>query len=200
MGSIKKLLVLVSVLLLVLVSCGGAAPSNVERVPPAEIYFTILADQNLSIDNKEAILLAIDEWHTQTNFDFQYTLEFTDMTEQPEDTHVDHVIKVYVQPPGPGLVGWTEWQVGNWSANILILPTLDPDNFRKVMLHELGHAFNLRFLNNDIHYHGPYQSVMYPSIERSSEHLSCPELEAFCSAYNCRTPCLDRLPDISDGG
>lgn len=181
-------------LVLLVSSCSGSSESDLFDNPPAQSDhvtpdFHILADEHLSEGHKLAMLAAINEWTDKTNFTIHYTLEFKDMSNEPMDLKTPHTIRVFVKDPGPGLVGWTEWHIDNQSANTLVEPSLADDTFRMVMLHELGHAFDLHFDKDDIHYHGPYQSVMYPSIGDASEHLSCPELTSFCSKYGCQIDC-----------
>lgn len=155
----------------------------------APLRFDIKADEKLSEGYKLAILAAINEWSERTGFNIEYTLEFKDMSKEPKDLSHKHSIRIYLQDPGPGLVGWTEWVLENQSANILMEPNMDYNYFRIVMLHELGHAFDLRFDNNDIHYNGTEPSIMYPSVGSEPQHLGCPELKSFCGRYSCDTNC-----------
>lgn len=153
------------------------------------LRFDIKADEKLSEGYKLAILAAINEWSERTGFNVDYTLEFKDMNKEPRDLSTPHSIRIYLQDPGEGLVGWTEWISENQSAHILIEPNMSNNYFRIVMLHELGHAFDLRFDKDDIHYHGDQPSVMFPSVGEESEHLGCPELESFCKRYSCKIEC-----------
>lgn len=192
------LLFLLSVCLCITVSsCCGTASD--EDTPPSKVvpntqnpesFYTVLADEHLSEGHKTAILLSLNEWSDKTGNTFNYQLSFRDMTKEPADTATPHTIKVYVRDPGPGYAGWTSWDSGNRSAFTFVRETVDDDLLRKVMLHELGHAFNLNF-NGDAHYLGPYASVMYPSIGQAAPHLCCPELEAFCQEYKCQIECVN---------
>ena len=182
-------LFLLSICLLLTVSscCGtddtseGQPPSKVvPNVNNPESFYTVLADE----------LLSLNEWSDKTGNTFNYQLSFIDMTKEPADTATPHTIKVYVRDPGPGYAGWTSWNSSNRSAFTFVRETVDDDLLRKVMLHELGHAFNLNF-NGNAHYMGPYASVMYPSIGQAAPHLCCPELEAFCQEYKCQIECVN---------
>lgn len=153
-------------------------------------HYRVYADVGLSAQEKLAISDSLQEWCVKTNGTMRYNLTYTDMTKKPETLSDPHSIRVYVTDPGPGYVGWATWQAGSFSAYIKIHPGLDQNTFRKVMLHELGHSFDLHF-GTDTHYGGPYLSVMYPSIGDSSEHLGCPELTSFCDKYGCKAECAN---------
>lgn len=192
--------VLLVFLILIISSCASETYSEDQecQVPRVDggrqnpdTCYTVIADEHLSEDYKVAILLALNEWAVKTNNIFVYKLSFVDMTNQPTDLATPHTIKIFVKNPGPGLAGWTTWSVGNRSAYMLIGPGVDRDYFRKVMLHELGHALDLHFDNGDIHYKGPNASVMYPGIGDASQHLCCPELTSFCKNYGCKIECSD---------
>jgi hypothetical protein len=195
---LKRLISLISLCLIVaaiIPSCGGAVEetcSFTSDEKPLDTagnpYYTVLADQNLQACHKTAILDALNDWATKTNFTLKYKLEFVDMSKQTKDTETKHTIKIYVADPGPGLAGWTSWQDSNSSAYTLVMPSIDENTFRLIMLHELGHAFNLHF-GNDIHYKGPYQSVMYPGLGDAANEVSCPEITAFCKNYGCQVDC-----------
>lgn len=165
------------------VTYGNDGPDSGREEP----YFHILADQNLQEGSKLAILAAIDEWAMQTHFTVRYSLQFVDMSTQPPDLNTKHTIRIYVQDPGPDYVGWAEWITSNQSATILIEPNTSSEMFRIIMLHELGHAFDLRF-DGDIHYNGPCTSIMFPSVGEST-HLTCIDLKSFCSNYGCQVDC-----------
>lgn len=151
-------------------------------------YYKVYADENLPVEYRTTIYNSLEEWCHETNYTLRFNLEFIDMSKQEPTTSTAHTIQVYVKDPGPGLAGWATWRADIFGAYMLIGPGMDTNTFRKVMLHELGHSYNLSF-DGDTHYKGPYQSVMYPSIGDSSEHLSCPELKSFCNNYQCEVDC-----------
>jgi hypothetical protein len=192
-------LFLLSVFLLLNVSSCCSAYDADEGQPPSKVtpntqnpesFYTVLADEHLSEGHKTAILLSLNEWSEKTGNTFTYQLFFKDMTKEVADTATPHTIKIYVRDPGPGYAGWTSWSSGNRSAFTFVRETTDDELLRKVMLHELGHAFNLDF-NGNAHYMGPYASVMYPSIGQAAPHLGCPDLEAFCREYKCQVECVN---------
>lgn len=192
---IRKLLCLIFSLFIIL-SAGCSSDYDSEEDCPTpnvipgqktEAYYDVMADENLSDDYKSAIFSAIDEWAVKTNQTLRYKLSFVDMTMYPP-TYTSHTIKIYVRDPGPGYVGWTSWLASEHAAYVFVRPSIDGETFRIVMLHELGHAFDLDF-DGENHYQGPYASVMYPSIGQSSKHLCCPELRAFCDQNGCQVDC-----------
>jgi hypothetical protein len=194
--------VCITFLIMIPTSCGGdsedcKSQENSSSCPAptvigarnAQSYYKVLADENLSEGHKIAILESLNEWAVKTNHTFRYELSFIDMSEQPQDTSSPHTIKIYVKDPGDGLLGWTSWQPDTYSAYMFVKPSIDDNLFRRVMLHELGHSFNLNFKGN-VHYQGPYESVMYPAIS-NAQHLCCPELLAFCNNYGCQVDCTN---------
>lgn len=197
---IKNILFVLFVGLLTMIGCGGRDPEGTLICPPSKVFpgdtqnvqsfFTVKADENLPEDHKVAILEALNEWATTTSNTFKYDLTFMDMSSETADTSESHTIKIYVKDPGPNYLGWTSWSKDNHSAFMFIKPNIDGELFRRVMLHELGHAFALDF-GGDSHYEGPYQSVMHPNIGDDSTHLCCPELEAFCNSYGCQASCTN---------
>lgn len=194
----KNIVKLLSLFLLVLITnCAGSIGDFDNSLTRHQPYYVIMADEHMKYEHKQAIFDAIDEWATKTNNTLTYDLRFIDMSEVPK-THTEHTIKIYIQDPGIGWVGWTDWMASNQAAYMLIEPSMDQNTFRKVMLHELGHAFNVHFYNmpnykgeykNDAHYHGPYKSVLYPSIGEAAEHLGCVDLIGFCEQWGCQVDC-----------
>lgn len=195
---IKNTLSVLFIGLFVFIGCssdyGEDTPScPAPKVTPGEgqntqSFYMVKADENLQEDHKIAILAALNEWAGATNNTLKYTLSFVDMSSEAADTSEAHTIKIYVRDPGPHYLGWTSWDSHNHSAYMFIEPSIDGELFRRIMLHELGHAFALDF-TGDAHYQGPYQSVMHPSIGEDSTHLCCPELQAFCNEFGCQVDC-----------
>lgn len=173
---------------LIAIGCGGATSPEISNGNP-EPFYTVMADEHLQPRHKEAILSALNAWATDTHNTFVYQLTFVDMSKEPADLNSPYTIKIYVKDPGPGYLGWTTWS-SNHASYTLVEPSIDAELFRRIMLHELGHSFALSF-DGDPHYKGPYESVMHPSIGDDSLHLSCPELQAFCNAYNCQVDCTN---------
>jgi hypothetical protein len=173
-------------------SCGGNVDTPDSFTTKPESFYTVLADENLQESHKVAILQALNEWAEKTNNTLTYKLSFVDMSQEKADASTPHTIKIYVRDPGVGYLGWTSWESRNHSAYTFIRPSIDGELFRRVMLHELGHAFNLHF-GDDTHYVGAYESVMHPSIGEASSHLCCPELQAFCNEYGCQVDCMNTV-------
>lgn len=185
-------LVILSFIICLFPGCGGRAEPDNYVISPGgnpESNYTVLADEHLQAEHKAAILSALNEWAVTTNYTLSYKLSFVDMSQDPPSFE-PHTIKVYVKDPGPGYLGWTTWSSTDRSAYTFVEPSIDGELFRRIMLHELGHAFALDF-NGDPHYQGPYQSVMHPSIGGDSLHLGCPELQAFCNEFGCQVDCTN---------
>jgi len=174
------------------------APIDPNKPGNTRLFFSIKADEHLNASSKLAILAAINEWAESTGFTVEYNLSFIDMSQVKDDLKTRETIYIYAKDPGPGYVGWAEWikYSDGISAHILVEPNSDYENFRKIMLHELGHVFGLTFVDKDgkenIHYQGTCPSVMYPSIGQSSNNLGCPELNKFCELYGCSVSCDEK--------
>ncbi len=177
---------------LIMTSCGGESPSEVpeNESENQQSFYTVMADEHLQTRHKEAIFKALNAWAMETHNTFVYRLTFVDMSKEPANLDTPYTIKIYVKDPGPGYLGWTAWSTDNHASYTLVEPSIDAELFRRIMLHELGHSFALDF-GGDPHYKGPYESVMHPSIGDDSLQLSCPELQAFCNAYNCQVDCAN---------
>ncbi len=174
---------------LIMISCGGATSPSISDGDNPETFYTVMADEHLQAGHKEAILKALNAWAMDTYNTFVYRLAFVDMSKEPANLDTPYTIKIYVKDPGPGYLGWTTWS-DNHASYTFVEPSIDAELFRRIMLHELGHSFALSF-DGDPHYKGPYESVMHPSIGEDSLRLSCPELQAFCNAYNCQVDCIN---------
>lgn len=206
MKSPKAVLVLLSFIICLLLSCSASYEADdsecpcppVVTAPNPQSYYTVLADEHLQETHKIAILAALNEWAEKTNQTLSYKLSFVDMSKDPPSLD-SHTIKIYVRDPGPGYLGWTTWSAQSYSAYTFMRPSIDGELFRRVMLHELGHAFNLNF-NGSAHYEGPYESVMHPSIGDSSSYICCPELQAFCNEFGCQVDCTNSQKPTDNAG
>jgi hypothetical protein len=197
---IKKLVALIFILTGLLVTCCGGSFEDSEPSSPScnintndcqhnVISFTLLADDHLKDETKIAILDALAEWDIKTGDHIGYVVKFKDMsTESNDPAKFNDTYKLWIKDPGPGLLGWTSWISSNNSAIIYMKPSMDSNTFKIVLLHELGHAFDLHF-DKDTHYTGPYKSVMHPAIG-NTDKLECPELLAFCDKYKCQADCV----------
>lgn len=197
---IRKITALIFILsTLVVTCCGGnfaeepeentSCNINIKDCPQENVIsFQLLADDHIKDETKIAILDALAEWDIKTGNHIGYVVKFKNMsTESQDPATYNDTYKLIIKDPGPGLLGWTSWYSSRNSAIILMKPSMDSKTFKVVLLHELGHAFDLRF-GTDTHYTGPYKSVMHPAIG-NTDKLECPELLAFCDRYKCQTDC-----------
>jgi hypothetical protein len=174
-------------------TCGGM-PDKVQTRFSNEPYYVILVDKNISPDHKWAVVAALNDWIIKTDNVLKYELRFVDMTKQDKDEFPPHTIKLWASYPGEGLAGWTAWHSSDKSAYILIDPAYGREDFRRIMMHELGHAFDLSFDNieNPTHYMGEYKSVMHPGLDQIACEISCPDITAFCQKHNCEIDCINQ--------
>lgn len=193
----KKLLgITVLIVLATTFSCGGK--TQLQSCPTDSVechskaHFKILMDQNLSETHKLLICTALAEWDIKTNNSLSYYVEYKDMSEVPNDlSGDDNTIKVYITKLDPSHLGWTEWKAEQNRARVLLTTGMNDDTFYPVVLHELGHAFNIG------HYTGPYKAVMHPSIGNTNK-LECPDLMAFCEEWGCQVDCINESIESYD--
>lgn len=190
---VSRLVVTFLALLVLYVGCAGATdPKIIDDKSP---HYTVLADEHLQQKHKVAILKALNDWSEKTNNTLTYDLQYVDMSQYSVDDYIPKTIRIYVHDPGPGYLGWTSWEA-NMGATVYVEPSIDGEEFRRIMMHEFGHAFNCHF-GNDVHYTGPYQSVMHPVLSDDALEVSCPEITAFCNNYGCQVDCVNVLVPVA---
>ncbi len=183
---IKRAVVSFIILMMTFIGCGSDPWALDEPRDKNVISFTLLADSNLKEDTKISIMSALAEWDIKVGEHIGYKVVFKDLTKEPNNTE-NNTYVLYVRDPGPGLLGWTSWTTKTNTATILMKPSMTPETFKVVLLHELGHAFDLHF-DKDIHYTGELKSIMHPAIGNTNK-LECVDLVAFCTRYNCQVDC-----------
>lgn len=204
----RKLLSIVFVLTILLAACcgdkfdaedsGEGENCNITKSDCKHdvISFILLADSNLIEDSKIAIMDALAEWDIKVGNRIAYTVKFQNMNlEESDPAKFENTYKLYIKDPGPGALGWTTWYASRNSAVIHMKPSLDKETFRVVLLHELGHAFDLHFgppEKRDTHYTGELKSIMHPAIGNTNK-LECTDILAFCERYNCQVDCIHEL-------
>jgi len=178
-----------------LMACGGTVSDPIKDIPVMVesqntihvISFILMVDNGL-MERDNEIESSLSEWRIKTGGGIDYKVVYSDMTnETREESTYKNIIKVFLTDPGSGAWGWTQWLVENNSARIYIKPLLPPDMLRVVMLHELGHAFNLSFEGGNIHYVGLEKSIMHPSV--GDINLECIDIDAFCRIHDCKVNC-----------
>jgi hypothetical protein len=156
---------------------------NVCEYNNSNANFIILADENFLDQRKIDINTALAEWDIKTNNSLDYKIKFVDIKQFPNDLSGDNnTIKIYIFDPGFDKLGWTEWDIYENKARILIKPDISDDEFYPTILHELGHAFHLN------HYNGKYKSIMHPLIGNTIK-LECYDLKTFCKKWVCQIDC-----------
>lgn len=180
---------------LLFLNCGGPDPQNnsihpnVNVIFKGNLNFTVKADEHLPDNRKIAIFEALNEWSEKTNYTFTYNMQFVDMSKEERILESRKTIKIFVGDAGTNEVGVTTSEAIRLSAFIIMTPGLKDNDFRRVMLHELGHAFNLSF-NGNRHYDGPAKSIMVHNLGGDSQNLECPEITNFCNIYGCPVNCV----------
>jgi hypothetical protein len=68
---------------------------------------------------------------------------------------------------------------------IIAADRLENWNYKTVVMHELGHHQSLRHTNI-------MDSIMYPSVDMGSNHITNYDLENFCRLYSCDAKELEK--------
>ena len=155
---------------------------------PTEVHRTIYVDRNLDNWRLEEIISAAIEWHEATK-----GLVTFDVEKLPQD-NIDpnnSLIMIEITPDFPEIIimenknhnlilGFYNNENG-WPYIALVTSRLDENDFKSVVLHELGHSLGLEH-NKGVNGIG---SLMYPSIEGAATHITNRDLDNFCKLYKC---------------
>lgn len=148
-------------------------------------FYTVMADNEFTVDNKIAIAASLEEWNAKTENILKFDLIFVDKKQLKRTEDNSNIIYVFLENPDPKYIGWTSWNEKANGAYMLIAKGIDNSEFGAVMLHELGHAFHLAH-SDDIN------SIMYPYLS-DTRHLTCNDLTAFCREWECDPNCSQDL-------
>lgn len=156
----------------------GCSPSSDEGcpsipIPSQQAHFKIIVDGSFSEDEQLIIDAAVAEWMIKTG----YSLNLQVSREYPITTSPNNwTVCIYPSESIPGVVGNVGWEQAH---SILIKTGLSANDFRHVVLHELGHAWRLP------HYFGMMPSIMVPK-GLEEQQLQCEDIRAFCQIWECQ--------------
>ena len=154
------------------------------------VHKTLYVDRYLSADSFDAIVLASIEWHEAThgivtfdvkrlpqrNIDPDNSIIILDVTEDnPKIIELDSA-------NDNSTLGYYD-DSNRIESILLIVSRIDPEDFKGVVLHELGHALGLK------HQTGAegIGSLMYPSIDIGATSITPADLHQFCTLYDCKS-------------
>jgi hypothetical protein len=152
---------------------------------------TLYLDTSLSDDEAITVIGAALEWQTATRGLVHYNIVKLPIT---KDTIDENVIIVFsVSPYFPEILSLdkesSKTHLGYYDSHgdtpyiVLVSERLTPDNYKSVILHELGHALGLKHNNGD----EGMGTLMYPDIELGSKSITNTDLDNFCKLYGCNS-------------
>lgn len=150
--------------------------------------YTIYISSNLSDLNIEWTIECLDEWKNSTSFRYKNIVIVDKPVVIDNSIYIVNGLLGYYQNRKIGGVTHTE-KIENRSIITVDHKTMDyfdKVKYKKIVLHELGHAFGIAHLDNF-----NQKSVMKSSLNNplSSEKLECIDITAYCSLWNCKGEC-----------
>jgi len=166
-------------------------------VYPEYAHITLYLDRNFDEDEVDVIMSAAWEWSEATNHRIEY-----DVVQMPvkNPNLKDSVFIVKKTPDDPSiflkdLFGGNQtlglFEPGYVNSISLVTDRLNDDNYRRVVLHELGHSLgigHLKELEDMDALMFPYTSMKLDDgsiINTGSDHVTNKDLVQFCKLYHC---------------
>jgi predicted Zn-dependent protease len=170
--------------------------SQISQIEPdhiSVIHKTIFVDRNFDQDEIIYIIASAMEWNNCTHHfvDFEVVML---PSEQIINSTRNDILIIKVNPDYPDIISvdldnqYTTLGLYNKDYGIptieIVSERIDDYQlyYQAVILHELGHALGLSH-NKDI---DGINTIMYPNINLSSEHLTKTDLSNFCKIYKCQ--------------
>lgn len=170
---------------------------SVSHVLP--VHRTLFVERNIPDDEMLYILQAAMEWNQATDGQVVF-----DIQRLPNQKAVlkDAIVIINVNPDYPDIIlldqskGYSTLGFCNSDSTIdyiaLVNSRLDEDTFTPVMLHELGHALGLEHVKGV----EGIGTLMYPTIDAGSKHITENDLMHFCKLYNCDSSKFHGISEI----
>jgi hypothetical protein len=165
---------------------------------PNHAHVKLYVDRNFSPVETEIIMEAAFEWSQATNHIVEYDVIRLPTKEKIDYTHSVFIVKRSVDDPTIILMdvsSQTEtlgvYQKQGLAYISLVSYRLNEENYKKVVLHELGHSLGISHLSgnkniNTLMY--PYTNIILEDgtiIPAGSDRITKKDLEAFCKLYHC---------------
>lgn len=189
---------LYSILFSVLLQTTDCAPFRQARgfiLGPTTSNKVLFVDSRFNDREVELIKESVNEWELSTNglAKFKIVLDFDVEHDYPTVEHIPNALvaykaestdEVFVKMEEEGKVNYTLglYHYRNHTPTISMvhdrLEHTANDYYRGVIIHELGHSMGLPHFNIK-------NTIMYPTMDESSYHLTREDLELFCNYYSC---------------
>lgn len=169
-----------------------AAIQDIHPAPkpyPTHAHITIYLDRNFDDFEQETIIRAAMEWTETTNHIIEY-----DVVQLPTLGHISYEDSVFItkiSPDHPDIILLDQtnknttlgyFDTKSYLPHIALVTDRIKDNdYYAVVLHELGHSLGLSH-NEGIDNVG---TLMFPSIDFGSEHITMTDGKKFCGLYHC---------------
>jgi hypothetical protein len=158
---------------------------TVERSLP--VHKTLYLGRDLSNEEVSYILEASLEWNKATNGQVSFSLQRLPSAIDRRDA----VIVLNATPDSPEIILIDQFNKGTTLgstneraglAYILLVPSrIGEKEFAGVVLHELAHALGMKHITGL----DGFGSLMFPSVDLGSKHITNQDLFYFCKTYHC---------------
>src|SRR5579885_1318188 len=155
---------------------------------PHSVHKTIYVDRFMADDEMDKVIQASIEWHQATGG--IVTFDVKRLPQQSIDA-TSSILMIEVTPDYPEIVLLDNLNqnttLGYFNDRLgipyiaLVDSRLTDDDFKAVVLHELGHSLGLEH-NMGVDGIG---TLMYPTIDLGADHITNVDIDHFCTLYLC---------------
>jgi len=152
------------------------------------IHKTLYLERGIYRDQLYHIIAATMEWNQATDGDVVLDIK---LLPQHDIVPQDAIIIMNVTPDFPEIIlldNINKYSTLGFYNHDSILPyialvdeRISRQDYDAVILHELGHALGLEHIKS---FDG-IGTLMYPSIDLASDHITMTDLKQFCQLYHC---------------
>lgn len=191
--------IVVGILIGLFITLGEIYPGEDSR--PDQPHVTLYVDRNFSEAEVDIIVGAALEWSKATNHTVEYSIVLLPTKEKPDLKNAVFITKRSVDDPRiilMDLIGDTQtlgiFEKRGVKYIALVTARLNEDNYKSVVLHELGHSLGLKHLEGNANINTlmyPYMSIIMEDgtiIPAGSDHITKKDLAQFCKLYRCNPP------------
>lgn len=159
------------------------------KVYPDHVHTTLYLGHDFSPEEQEIILEAALEWSQATNHIVEY-----DVVVLPTKNTIDvtkSVVFVKESPDHPEIMlmdfASKTKTLGLFNGRsqvpyiALVTERLDDENYKEVVLHELGHSLGLEHIKGT----DGIGTLMYPYTDLGADFITETDLKKFCELYHC---------------